>query len=62
MNREREERFWESRRREVKEMALDSCLFVGPIGATPCRRYWVKIVAAIDMENPNRWIMIESCG
>ncbi|MFS7927430.1 hypothetical protein Hanom_Chr04g00309011 [Helianthus anomalus] len=33
-------------------MALTRCLFVGPIGATTCRRYWLKPVAAIDLENP----------
>ncbi|MFS7899609.1 hypothetical protein Hanom_Chr07g00586771 [Helianthus anomalus] len=48
---ERDERFWESERRE--EMAPFANLFVGPIGATTCRRYWLNTSPLLTRTNPS---------
>ncbi|MFS7922754.1 hypothetical protein Hanom_Chr03g00252711 [Helianthus anomalus] len=52
---ERDERFWESERRE--ELAPFADLFVRPIGATTCRRYWLNMSLLLTRTNPSRWMM-----
>ncbi|KAF5785136.1 hypothetical protein HanXRQr2_Chr10g0425041 [Helianthus annuus] len=52
---ERDERFWESERRE--ELAPFADLFVGPIGATTYRRYWLNTSPLLTRTNPSRWMM-----